>query len=358
MPSPRSTSSDERADPGSPRATTAGTAAEPVAASTTWLLTGGAGYIGSHVARALLASGRGVVVLDDLSTGHSELVPAGVPFVEASTLDTDAVCAALRDHDVTGVIHLAAKKAVAESVADPLLYWRENVEGMRSLLTAMADAGVPAIVYSSSAAVYGTPETMSDAGLVTEDTPLRPESPYGQTKVAGEWMLRSLARVDAVRYASLRYFNVAGTGAPELADRSVNNLVPLVLQALADGRPPKVFGDDYPTRDGTCIRDYIHVVDLADAHVAAAAALEGGTRAATYNVGRGEGVTVKEVIYAIQAAVGEDFEYEVTDRRPGDPAAYAADAELIAADLGWRSRLDLDDMVRSAWAAWQARTPG
>jgi len=321
----------------------------------TWLLTGGAGYIGAHVARALVRSGRGVVVVDDLSSGHADLVPPGVPLVRASTLDTDAMRAALVEHDVRGVIHFAAKKAVAESVADPLLYWQENVDGMRSLLRAMTEAGVAPIVYSSSAAVYGTPDEMSAEGLVTEDIPLRPESPYGQTKVVGEWMLASLARVDAVRYISLRYFNVAGAGEPDLADRSVNNLVPLVLQALAGGKPPKVFGDDYPTRDGTCIRDYIHVVDLADAHVAAAAALEQGASDATYNVGRGEGVSVKEVMAAMRRAVGFDFEFEVTSRRPGDPAAYAADAQRIAAELGWRARLDLDDMARSAVEAWEQR---
>lgn len=341
----------------------------------TWLLTGGAGYIGAHVLRALRASGRDVVVLDDLSTGVADNVPADVPLITASIGDDVAVRKAVREYGINGVVHLAAKKAVPESMARPLHYWQHNVDGMRTLLAAALDEGVDRVVYSSSAAVYGTPPT----DLVTEDTPLRPESPYGETKVAGEWMLAALARAGAVSYLSLRYFNVAGTASPELADRSVNNLVPMVLAALAEGRAPQVFGDDYPTRDGSCVRDYIHVVDLADAHVAAAVALEArtpdraarGERAAgrggpgpsetspsetspIYNVGRGEGVTVKEVMAAMQRAVGRDFAYEVAARRPGDPAAYAADATRIHAELGWQARLDLDDMVRSALGAWQA----
>ncbi len=316
----------------------------------TWLLTGGAGYIGAHVLRALRDSGRAVVVLDDLSTGIAANVPAEVPFVRASIGDEAAVRTAIREHGVTGVVHLAAKKAVVESVARPLYYWQQNVEGMRALLEVMLDEGVRRIVYSSSAAVYGTPP----AELVTENMPLRPESPYGETKVAGEWMLAALARSSATSYLSLRYFNVAGTATPQLADRSVTNVVPMVIQALADGRPPQVFGDDYPTRDGSCIRDYIHVVDLADAHVAAADALERGAQSTTYNVGRSEGVTVKEVMNAMQDAVGREFAYEVSARRPGDPAAYAADASRIQSELGWQTRHDLADMVRSAWEAWLA----
>lgn len=317
----------------------------------TWLLTGGAGYIGAHVIRALQASGRDVVVLDDLSTGQRAVVPEGVVLVEASIGDEAAVRAALREHGVTGVIHLAAKKAVGESMAEPLRYWHENVEGMRSLLAAMVAEGVRDIVYSSSAAVYGNPPDEQ----VTEDVALRPESPYGETKVAGEWMLEALARTGAVSYVALRYFNVAGTGAPELADTSVSNLIPLVLKALGDGRRPQVYGDDYPTRDGTCIRDYIHVLDLADAHVVAAAALEAGPRRTAYNVGRGEGVTVHEVVTAVREVVGDDFAVDVVARRPGDPAACAADVSRIRADLGWQAQHGLRDMVQSAWDAWQVR---
>ena len=317
----------------------------------TWLLTGGAGYIGAHIVRAFQRADIPVVVLDDFSTGIRENVPADVPLVEASVADAPAVAAALREHAVTGVLHLAAKKAVGESVAKPLLYWDQNVGGMRSLLQTCVDGGVDRVLFSSSAAVYGTPPT----DFVTEDTPTAPMSPYGETKLAGEWMLRDLAAATPLRWAALRYFNVAGTGAPELADRSVSNLVPLTLQALSEGRNPQLFGDDYDTRDGSCIRDYIHVVDLADAHVAAARRLDEQDTGDLYNVGRGEGVTVKEVLDTVRAVTGIDFAYDVVGRRAGDPAAYFADPTKIVKELGWSSRFDLHDMVRSAWEAWPAR---
>lgn len=316
-----------------------------------WLLTGGAGYIGAHIVRAFQRAGVAVVVLDDLSTGVRDNVPSDVPMVEASVSDASVVGKALRDHDVEGVLHLAARKAVGESVERPLLYWDENVGGMRSLLQSCVDAGVGRVLFSSSAAVYGTPPTAH----VTEQTPTSPVSPYGETKLAGEWMLRDLGTAEPLRWAALRYFNVAGTDAPELADRSVANLVPLTLQALSRGDRPQLFGDDYDTPDGSCVRDYIHVVDLAEAHVAAARLLEDRDVASVYNVGRGEGVSVKQVFAAVRRVTGIDFEYDVVGRRPGDPAAYFARPDRIAADLGWAARLDLDDMVRSAWEAWPAR---
>lgn len=317
----------------------------------TWLLTGGAGYIGAHILRAFAQADVPVVVLDDLSTGTRANVPSDVPLIEASVADADAVATALREHEVTGVLHLAAKKAVGESVANPLYYWAENVGGMRALLQACLDTGVDRVLFSSSAAVYGTPPT----DVVNEDTPTAPMSPYGETKLAGEWMLRDLATARPLRWAALRYFNVAGTGAPELADRSVANLVPMTFQALSQGRNPQLFGDDYDTRDGSCIRDYIHVVDLAEAHVAAARQLDERDTGALYNVGRGEGVTVKEVLEKVREITGIDFTYDVVGRRVGDPAAYFADPTKIAKDLGWSARHDLDDMVRSAWEAWQSR---
>jgi UDP-glucose 4-epimerase len=321
----------------------------------TWLLTGGAGYIGGHIAVALQAAGHDVVVLDDLSTGVRDRVPTGASLVEASVLDTGTVRTVLREHRVDGVVHLAAKKAVGESVERPLDYWRENVTGLQSLLAAMGDAGVDRMVFSSSAAVYGMP----DSDLVTEDSPTVPISPYGETKLAGEWLVRSVARATGMRWTSLRYFNVAGAGAPELGDTGVHNLVPLTLQALSAGRPPLVFGGDYPTRDGSCVRDYIHVVDLADAHVVAADRLDGVPAGSgeVYNVGRGEGVTVKEVMAVTQKVTGKDFDYEVVQRRAGDPAQIVASADKIARDLGWRAERDLEDMVRSAWEAWTVRRP-
>ncbi|MBA3234225.1 MAG: UDP-glucose 4-epimerase GalE [Propionibacteriales bacterium] len=317
----------------------------------TWLLTGGAGFIGAHIVRAFQRAGLPVVVLDDLSTGIRENVPDDVPLVEASVTDGEAVGKAIQEHDVDAVLHLAAKKAVGESVENPLLYWRENVGGMQSLLATCVDSGVRRVLFSSSAAVYGTPPD----DLVTEQTPTSPMSPYGATKLVGEWMLRDAGVAHGLRWIALRYFNVAGTGAPELADRSVTNLVPLTLQALSEGRNPQLFGDDYDTRDGSCIRDYIHVIDVAEAHVAAARRLEQAEAADLYNVGRGEGVTVKEVFEAVRRVTGTDFVYDVAGRRPGDPAAYFATPDRIAADLGWSARLDLDAMVQSAWDAWPSR---
>jgi len=316
----------------------------------TWLLTGGAGYIGGHIVRAMRAANLPIVVLDDLSTGEPGRVPADVPLVSANVSDRESVVATLREHRVRGVIHLAAKKAVGESVERPLLYYRENVGGFERLLDAMLEVGVDRMVFSSSCSVIGTPEDE----LVTEDSPTRPESPYGETKLACEWLLRDVARATGMRYASLRYFNVAGAGAPELGDLGVFNLIPLIFRALGEGRPPQVFGDDYPTRDGSCIRDYIHVVDLARAHVAAVERLNAGECAEIYNVGKGEGSTVKEVMQTVSKVVGRDFEYVVTGRRPGDPAKIVGVVDKIRKELGWVAEYDLEDMVRSAWEAWQA----
>jgi len=318
-----------------------------------WMVTGGAGYIGAHIVRALQAHGENVVVLDDLSTGEVRKIPDGVPLVVASVGDRDAVASVMKEHDVTGVVHLAAKKAVGESVARPLFYYRENVDGLLSLLEAMLDVGVTKLVYSSSAATFGMP----DVDRVTEDSACAPESPYGETKLVGEWIMRDAARAHGIDFVSLRYFNVAGAGAPELGDTGVFNLVPMVFRALSTGHKPEVFGDDYATRDGSCERDYIHVADLADAHVAAVRRLAEGSAQLTYNVGRGEGVTVKEVMAAVGEATGLDVDYEVVARRPGDPDKIVAVPDRIVADLGWRASHDLTDMVTSAWAAWQAYPP-
>jgi len=316
----------------------------------TWLLTGGAGYIGAHIIRAFRQVGLDVVVLDDLSTGIRENVPGDVAFIDASVEDATAVRKALREHSVTGVLHLAAKKAVGESVEQPLLYWGDNVGGTRAVLQACLDEGVDRVLFSSSAAVFGEPPVE----LVTEETPAAPISPYGETKLVGEWMLRDVATATGLRWVALRYFNVAGAGAPELADRSVNNLVPMVFQRLTKGENPQLFGDDYPTRDGSCVRDYIHVVDLAEAHAAAAKRLDDGPLGEVYNVGRGEGVTVKEVLATMREVTGVDFAVDVVARRPGDAPSYFADATKIRDQLGWTARLDLRDMVDSAWQAWRA----
>ncbi|MEU9134377.1 UDP-glucose 4-epimerase GalE [Streptomyces sp. NPDC048404] len=321
----------------------------------TWLITGGAGYIGAHVVRALREAGEQAVVYDDLSTGIAERVPSDVPLVVGSTLDGDLLARTLAEHSVTGVVHLAAKKQVGESVDLPLHYYRENVEGLRVLLEAATAASVTAFVFSSSAAVYGMP----DVDLVTEETPCAPLSPYGETKLAGEWLVRATGGATGLSTACLRYFNVAGAATPELADVGVFNLVPMVFERLTDNAPPRVFGDDYPTPDGTCVRDYIHVVDLAEAHVAAARALKASPGAAlTLNIGRGEGVSVREMIDRINALTGHDRPPVTTPRRPGDPARVVASADRIADELGWKARYDVEDMITSAWSGWLRHHPG
>ncbi|MBK3644290.1 UDP-glucose 4-epimerase GalE [Streptomyces sp. MBT33] len=315
----------------------------------TWLITGGAGYIGAHVVRAMAEAGERAVVYDDLSTGIAARVPEGVPLVVGSTLDGERLAHALAEHEVTGVVHLAAKKQVGESLDLPLHYYRQNVEGLRVLLEAVTTAGVPSFVFSSSAAVYGMP----DVDLVTEETPCVPMSPYGETKLAGEWLVRATGRATGLATASLRYFNVAGAAAPELADIGVFNLIPMVFERLTENAPPRIFGDDYPTPDGTCVRDYIHVVDLAEAHVAAARALRATPgRDLTLNIGRGEGVSVREMIDRINALTGYDRPPTVTPRRPGDPPRVVASADRAATDLAWKAKHDVQDMILSAWEGW------
>ncbi|OIJ65903.1 UDP-glucose 4-epimerase GalE [Streptomyces mangrovisoli] len=315
----------------------------------TWMITGGAGYIGAHVVRAMTEAGERTVVYDDLSTGIADRIPDDVPLVRGSTLDGELLARTIAGHEVTGVVHLAAKKQVGESVERPLLYYRENVEGLRVLLEAVTEAGVGSFVFSSSAAVYGMP----DVHAVTEDTPCAPISPYGETKLAGEWLVGAANRACGLATACLRYFNVAGAAAPELADVGVYNLVPMVFERLTDNAPPRIFGDDYDTPDGTCVRDYIHVVDLAEAHVAAARALRSSPgRRLTLNIGRGEGVSVREMIDRINAVTGYGLPPVVGPRRPGDPARVVASADRIATELGWKSRHDVHDMIASAWSGW------
>ncbi|WP_217545347.1 UDP-glucose 4-epimerase GalE [Streptomyces sp. GbtcB6] len=315
----------------------------------TWLITGGAGYIGAHVVRAMAEAGERTVVYDDLSTGIADRVPEDVPLVTGSTLDGEKVARVLAEHEVTGVVHLAAKKQVGESVGRPLHYYHENVEGLRVLLQAVTEARVPSFVFSSSAAVYGMP----DVDLVTEETPCVPMSPYGETKLAGEWLVRATGRATGLATASLRYFNVAGAARPELADVGVYNLIPMVFEKLTENAPPRIFGDDYATPDGTCVRDYIHVVDLAEAHVAAARALQAEPgRELTLNIGRGEGVSVREMIDRINAVTGYDLPPTVAPRRPGDPARVVASADRITTELDWKTKHDIQDMITSAWDGW------
>lgn len=316
-----------------------------------WLVTGGAGYIGAHVVRALTESGTEVVVIDDLSTGIAAFVPDGVELVTANLLDSDTVTATLADHGVTGVIHVAGYKYAGESVKYPLHTYQQNVTAMATLLEAMAATGVNQIVFSSSAATYGTP----DVEIVDERTPTAPESPYGESKLIGEWLLRDVARSRDLRHTSLRYFNVVGSGSVDLYDRSPHNLFPKVLDMLYHGRIPQINGGDYATPDGTCVRDYVHVSDLALAHVAAARRLAAGEPVEpVYNLGSGSGTSVREIMTSIRDVTGIDFDPAVTPRRPGDPARIVAAGDLATRDLGWQMRHSLTDMVASAWAARQA----
>jgi UDP-glucose 4-epimerase len=319
----------------------------------TTLVTGGAGYIGAHVVRLLQQRGEEVVVVDDLSTGDASRV-GDTAVVELDLAACDAVEVLTRtmtEHRVDAVIHFAARKQVGESVARPAWYYQQNVGGMANLLTAMEAAHVDRLVFSSSAATYGQP----DVAVVDEKLAGHAINPYGETKVVGEWMGRAAGVAWGLRFVALRYFNVAGAGWPELGDPAVLNLVPMVLDRLARGERPKIFGNDYPTPDGTCIRDYIHVLDLAEAHLAALDYLDGDDRHHdAFNVGTGAGSSVKEVIDEIGRVSGLDVTADVEPRRPGDPAVLVGSPTLIEHTLGWRARAGLPEIISSAWEAWQA----
>jgi len=272
-------------------------------------------------------------------------------------LDPDVVRAALSagpdGTPVTGVVHCAGFKYAGESVKQPLHTYTQNVTGTQALLAGMHESGVDRLVFSSSAGVFGTP----NVELVTEDTATAPESPYGESKLIGEWLIRDVARIYPLQHTSLRYFNVVGSGYDDIYDLSPHNLFPVVLKDLTSGKTPRVWGGDYPTPDGSCLRDYVHVQDIALAHVAAAAALESGkSLERIYNLGSGQGVSVLEIMAAVRRITGIPFEPEVLDRRPGDPARIIASGRLATRDLDWQMRHDLDSMVESAWRAWEKAT--
>ena len=315
----------------------------------TWLVTGGAGYIGAHVVKSLLENDFKVVIVDDLSTGLVRKVPSNVVFEKIDIAETNKLAQIMKSNKVEGVIHLAAKKAVGESMINPSLYYKENIGGFISLLEAMSQADVKRIVYSSSAAVYGTPTE----NKVTEKSATNPESPYGETKLVGEWLLKADEKARQIQWIALRYFNVVGAANPELGDTGVNNLVPMVFRALSNNQRPQVFGGDYATPDGSCIRDYIHVSDLADSHLIAAQKLLNENYCGIINIGRGKGFSVRQVMDTISEVLGQNINYEVIDRRPGDPAQTIADVSKAKSDLNWEAKKDLKSMVSSAWQAWQ-----
>ena len=317
------------------------------------LVTGGAGYIGSVVAAQLVAAGHEVTVLDDLSTGHAEAVPAGATFVKGTLRERAAEVVA---DGTEAVLHFAAKSLVGESVAEPARYWSTNLGGSIALLEAMREFGVRTIVFSSTAAVYGEPERTP----IAETDPTRPTNPYGATKLAVDTTLTEFARLYGFGAVSLRYFNVAG--AHRAADGTwfgerhdpETHLIPAVLTAAAAGQRVQVFGEDYPTPDGTCVRDYIHVTDLADAHLLALAACRPGQHR-VYNLGNGTGSSVRQVIDVCAAVTGTSIGIDMAPRRAGDPAVLVASSERIQAELGWRVNRDLRAMAADAWEFYRAR---
>jgi UDP-glucose 4-epimerase len=311
------------------------------------LVTGGAGYIGSVVTEELLNNGHEAVVYDSLYKGHRGAVDPRATFVNMGLQDDEGLWDALTDNQIEAVIHLAASSLVGESVEDPARYYHNNVIGSLRLLDAMSDCGVSKIVFSSTAATYGEPEKQP----VTETDPTNPMNPYGETKLAFERALGWYEQAYGLRYASLRYFNAAGATERfgEWHDPETH-LIPLVLQVAAGMRPDvAVYGDDYPTRDGTCVRDYIHVVDLARAHILALRILD--ERSGIYNLGcGGEGYTVQEVIDTARQVTGRDISTKVAPRRTGDPAVLIASSEKIRSELGWQPELqDLQVIIQSAW---------
>jgi len=310
------------------------------------LVTGGSGYIGSHIVRQLRDRGDAPVVVDDFVTGRRERIP-GIPYREVDLASPGAehvLTELIAEHGVAAIIHLAARKQAGASVERPLEYYRDNTRGLSSVLTAARAAGVRDVVFSSSAAVYG--DAMAD---VDESAPVAPANPYGRTKLMGEWMTAAAARAHGLRAVSLRYFNVAGAQWPDLADTARLNLIPMILGRVRDGRPPQIFGDDYDTPDGTCVRDFIHVADVADAHLAVLDALPRQREPhRVFNVGTGVGTSVRQIVDGVRSRLHADAEPLVMGRRPGDPPRVVASVDRIHHELGWRAKYSLDDILDSA----------
>ncbi len=320
------------------------------------LVTGGAGYIGSVTSERLIARGHRVVILDNLVTGHRDAVPPAAHFVRADIQDADAVGAALEEHAIEAVLHFAAYSLVGESMEQPLRYFRNNSAGSLGLLETMLAHGVRRFVLSSTAALFGTPDRLP----IPDDAPVRPESVYGESKALIERMLAWLSRTVGLGYTALRYFNAAGASERLGEDhRPETHLIPLVLQVAAGTRQAiAVYGDDYPTEDGTAVRDYIHVLDLAEAHVLAVEALRPG-EAHAYNLGNGAGFSVREVIDVCRRVTGAAIPEQAAPRRAGDPPRLVADPGRIRRELGWQPRrAELDAIVASAWDWHRAHPSG
>jgi UDP-glucose 4-epimerase len=316
----------------------------------TWLVTGGAGYIGRHVVAAMLTAGLPVVVVDDLSAGDPATLPVRVPLIRCRVTDTGALVRTMRSHRVTGVMHLAARKSVPESVLNPLAYYRTNVTGTAAVAEAMTRAGVGRLVHASSAAVYGP----AGPAPVTEDHHTAPANPYGRTKLTAEELVRDAAAAHGIGYVNLRLFNVAGATGPGMRDVAAAGLVPRTIDALVAGRRPVLFGAHHPTADGSCVRDYVHVADVARAHVLAAEALAAGRCAPVYNVGSGVGVSVLEALRCIRDVTGIRLPPRVLPAPAGEVSAMVASTARIRENLGWVPRHTLADAVRDEW--W-ARVP-
>ena len=319
------------------------------------LVTGGAGYVGGHMTLGLLDAGHRPVVIDNLSTGFAWAVPEGVPLIVGDFGDSDLVARILREHEIEAIAHFAARIVVPDSVRDPLGYYLNNTAKARNLIETAIAGGVRQFIFSSTAAVYG--ETSSEPG--SEDTPLDPISPYGRSKLMVEWMLQDASRAHDFRYVALRYFNVAGADPQGRLGQSTPQATHLIKRAVqtALGAYPHldVYGLDYPTRDGTCIRDYIQVTDLIDAHLAALSYLQSGGSSLVCNCGYGRGSTVKEVIEVVKSVSGVDFRVNEVGRRAGDPASIVARADRVRDVLGWRPQRDnLDEIVKQA-LDWERR---
>jgi UDP-glucose 4-epimerase len=313
------------------------------------LVIGGAGYIGSHVAYELLNEGYSVRIYDDFSNGlHRRVDGKFRDIVEGDILDREKLIEAM--HGIDAVIHLAAKKAVGESVTNPLKYYENNVGGTLNILAAMSVKKVKTIVFSSSAAVYSP----NDKDAVEESDATVPLSPYGATKLLSEQLITSVGGAEKISHISLRYFNVIGSAIPEFGDNSKENLVPKVFSALKSGNRPEIYGESYPTPDGSCIRDYIHVRDLAKAHIAALKRCESGFTSAIYNVGSGRGYSVKEMMAQISETLGQDINPIVAPARAGDSPKLIASIEKIERELGWKPVATLKEMIDSSWAAESA----